>query len=455
MITFTLKEVATAVKAVQVQNLEEEKRINGVTIDSRTVTRDNLFVPIIGERVNGHSFVKDCIAAGACCSLWKADEPNPPEDVPLIFVRDPLVALQRLAMMYRKTLRTTFIGVTGSSGKTSTKDIIASVCSVKYRTEKTQGNKNNEIGVPLTVLGLDAKTQVAVVEMGISDFKEMDLLTAIVQPHIAVITSISESHIDNFHSLEHIVEEKYAITKGLQKNGILFYNVDAPYLDDYAKSHKLEQKMISYGSGVKANVRISSNRLDLDGLRFTCSISKDKEFYRPLLGVHQIHNAVAAMLVGISLSLTTDDIQKGFDSVVLTNNRTQLLRVREALIIDDTYNANPNSMVMSLKMLSDYPLEVKKVAVLGDLFGLGNQAPMLHERIGESYSFKDIDEVWVIGPNSQLMADKIEARKMNVVIRRYEDKDTLKKALTAQTMSLCMILVKASRAMALEEVIPD
>ena len=453
MIDFTLEKVIEVVQATGYQNIDLHKCIDGVTIDSRNVDPNNLFVPLIGARVNGHDFVLNTLQKGAIASFWQEDQPNPPVSTPLIFVKDCLVALQQLAKAYRETLDATFIGITGSSGKTSTKDIVASVCAVGYETQKTFGNRNNEVGLPLTILQIRRSTQVAVIEMGISDFKEMRLLTEIVQPHIAIITSISESHIDNFKTMEHIVEEKYRITECLQNDGILLYNADTPLLHDYATNHSLPQKMFAYGKDASYPAVITSSRIHTGGLYFTTNLYDGREFYLPMLGTHQIYNAMSAILCGMALGLEADEIQEGFQHIDLTGKRNEVKKIRECVLIDDTYNANPSSMVASLDTLSNYPLVVKKIAVLGDMFGLGEQSAQLHERIGQDYHFKNIDELWVVGDYTLLLADALEKRNLPIVIRRYEDKDALYRALKVQTYSTCLILVKASRGMLLDELI--
>ena len=452
MIDFTIKQVIDAVDACGYQHVDMNKCIDGVTIDSRNVDPNNLFVPLIGARVNGHDFVVNTIQKGAAVSFWQQDQPNPPAGIPLIFVKDCLVALQQLAKAYRNTLECTFIGITGSSGKTSTKDIVASVCAVGYDTQKTFGNRNNEVGLPLTILQIRRNTQVAVIEMGISDFKEMRVLTEIVQPHVGIITSISESHIDNFKTLEHIVEEKYRISECLQENGFLLYNADTPMLHDYALKHPVKQKMFAYGNDKSYPARILSYEIATGGLYFKTNIY-NKEFYLPMLGVHQIYNAMSALLVGKLLDLSAEEIQEGFNHLDLTGKRNEVKKIRECVIIDDTYNANPSSMVASLDTLSNYPIDVQKIAVLGDMFGLGEHSASLHEQIGMEYHFKNIHELWVVGDYTMLLADALEKRNLPIVIRRFADKDELYSALKVQTNTMCLILVKASRGMLLDELI--
>ena len=172
-----------------------------------------------------------------------------------------------------------------------------------------------------------------------------------------------------------------------------------------------------------------------------------------MLGVHQIYNALSAILSGLALGLDADEIQEGFNHIDLTGKRNEVKKIRECVIIDDTYNANPSSMVASLDTLSNYPLVVKKIAVLGDMFGLGEQSAVLHEKIGQEYHFKNIDELWVVGDYTMLLADALQQRNLPIFIRRFADKEELYRALKKQTESLCLILVKASRGMLLDELI--
>lgn len=452
MIDFTLQQVMQAVQATGMQNIDLNKQIDGVTIDSRNVDPNNLFIPLIGNRVNGHDFVIRTIQNGACASLWQNGQPNPPQDVPLIFVDNTLEALQQLAKSYRQELDATFIGITGSSGKTSTKDIVASVCAVGYETQKTFGNRNNEIGLPLTILQVRRSTQVAVVEMGISDFHEMDVLTEIVQPHVAIVTTISESHIDNFKEMSNTVAEKCKITKCLQPNGLFVYNADTPLLADYVAKHPMEQMSIAYGQG-DVPAKITSYRIHTGGLYFTTNLFEGVEFYLPMLGEHQIYNAMSAIVCAVALGLDAEEIQEGFRHIDLTGKRNEVKKIRECVLIDDTYNANPLSMGAALDTLANYPLNIQKIAVLGDMFGLGEQTAELHRKIGREYPFHNINELWVIGEYSILLADEVEQRGLSIQVRKFMDKEELYQALKEQTNAMSLILVKASRGMLLDELV--
>ena len=455
MIQFTLGEVIKAVNAAEAVNVDPEKRIDGVTSDSRNITVGNLFVPIKGERVNGHSFVVSCIQNGASASFWAENEPHRPEGVPLIIVKDTVKALQDLAAAYRQTLKATVIGVTGSSGKTSTKDIIASIASVGYRTQKTLGNHNNEIGLPMTILSIHEDTQVAVAEMGIDGFGQMDLLGSIANPDVAVITSISESHIDMFGSLENITEQKYKITEYLRENGLCIYNADTPLLDDYAKAHPISQRTVSYGLEEKASFRALTKRFEKDGIHFTTPEFGGFEFHLGLMGDYEVRNALAGVLCGISLGLNAAEIQKGFDGVELTGKREDIEHIGASTVIDGTYNSNPGSLAETLRMLGDFPADCPKIAILGDMYGLGEQSAALHAKVGKEVDYCGIDELWTIGQFTPEIGKYAVKRFPDLVWRHFSSKEELR----AEWVKLCekenFIMAKASRAVELDIVLQE
>ena len=455
MVDLTLLDVARVVNATAVQCLKEAKRIDGVSIDSRQIDPNNLFVPTIGERVNGHNYVVSSIQKGAIASLWQNDQPNAPVEVPLIFVDNTVEALQKLAKAYRDTLTTTFIGITGSTGKTSTKDIVSSICSIGYITQKTQGNRNNEIGLPLTILQLERTTQVAVMEMGISHPNDMSLLSQIVQPHVAIMTSICEAHVDTMGTVENIVAEKFRITECLKPDGMLLYNGDNSYLSEFMSKTRIPQKTFSYGFGNNSNVKILDYKISTRGLTFVTNLYNQREFFLPLLGKHQVLNAAAALLVASSLSLEANEVQEGLNRIELTSNRSEIKRVQQAVVIDDTYNANPDSMLAALEMLSNYPVVLPKIAILGDMYGLGHLVEGLHSKIGIKHDYRGISELWVVGNYAQLIANEVEIRKLPVVVKRFRNKEELYFQMNMQVKQACLILIKASRAVALDTVVSE
>lgn len=227
----TIKEIANWLNIKYQENFGEVI-VNGVSIDTRTISKGDLFIPFRGESVNGHKFVEQAFEKGAAASLWLENEPNPPKDRPILFVKDAEEALQQMARAYRTEHKAKFIGITGSNGKTSSKDILASMLSPFYKVQKTIGNFNNQLGLPITILSLDEDTEIAVLEMGMSGFGEIEFLSKLARPHFAVITNIGEAHMQDLGSREGIAKAKFEIIEGLEEQGILFFDGDEPLLQN-------------------------------------------------------------------------------------------------------------------------------------------------------------------------------------------------------------------------------
>src|SRR5574342_95778 len=238
MIKRTLKQISEMVSAINDSSAFSDVVITGVTIDSRKIGAGNLFVPFKGERVDGHKYVVESIEKGAAAALWQKDVPNPPENLPILIVEDCLIALQELARNYRNQLPVKVVGITGSNGKTTTKDMTTSLLSTQYKVQKTEGNYNNHIGLPLTVLGLHEDTEVAVLEMGMSGRGEIEFLTKLARPDAVVITNIGESHLLDLGSREGIAEAKLEILKGLKDGGLAVLHGDEPLLMERIQEHK-------------------------------------------------------------------------------------------------------------------------------------------------------------------------------------------------------------------------
>lgn len=416
--------------------------INGIELDSRKVNNENLFVPIKGERVDGHGFVKGLFENGLKASFWQADHLEYPEGN-LIIVDDVVAAISKLARNYRDDINAKIIGVTGSSGKTSTKDMIASVLSVRYKTHKTMGNQNNEIGVPLTLLSMDRDDQFGVVEMGISDLNEMEPLVEIVHPDYTVITNISPAHILKFKTIDTIVEQKCQINCQLG-NGICFYANEAYGLKKHISSQNLTNKPVSYGFDEDADIRITSSRFGEEGMEFTVNVYGGL-FKLPILGRHQIINACCAIAIARMLGYNAEDIQKGLDEVKLTPHRLQLRIIKDSTIIDDTYNSNPGSLTAALELLSEYDESFEKTAVLGDMLELGDESDKLHSSIADKVDFRNFKNTFLFGEEMKNLHDHLD--EMGIENRYYYDRDELVKDLKQIMKDNSIILFKASNGL--------
>lgn len=428
--------------------------VTGVSIDTRTIEQGDLFIPFRGEQVNGHRFVEQAIAKGAAASLWLKDEPNPPADVPLIFVDDAEEALQQMARAYRNEHEATFIGITGSNGKTSTKDILASALAPFYKVQKTIGNFNNQLGLPITILRLDEDTKIAVLEMGMSGFGEIEFLTKLAQPHYAVITNIGEAHMQDLGSRAGIAKAKFEIADGLVEGGKLFYDGDEPLLvERVAQATRQDISYISFGfDGEHAQTATNIQTVD-NGSQFDANGVVSGEFFISVLGKHQVKNTMSTMLIAHELGLTEAQIRESLAQVVLTDMRMQLVETDKALFINDAYNAAPTSMNAAIEFMKTTTLRADKWLVLGDMLELGDDEQAFHEGLAEAIDATKIARVCLYGIRMKSLAAKLAPTFGDRLIyseQAYEPIiDYVREHATAQSV----ILVKASRGMKLERVI--
>ena len=369
----------------------------------------------------------------------------------LIIVDNTIAALQKLAARYRLDLGIPIVGITGSSGKTSTKDLVASVLSQKYRVHKTDGNKNNDIGVPLTLLSIQPDIEVAVIEMGILDFGIMDNLVEMVRPDHTVISSIAPAHIMRFKTMDNIVQQKCLINKYLE--GTCFYNHDTYGLAEYLPEMGLKQKPVSYGFEEGSDVLIEPENFSAYGQNFRVSVYPEYTFAVPLLGVHQILNATAAILVGRQFGLTAQQISDGLEKVTLTPHRSQLVRIKENVIIDDTYNSNPGSLKASLEMLSSFKNYRKKCVCLGDMLELGENEAEFHAGIADAIDFSQFDYVLLYGELMKNLHERIQSQGRSS--EYYNDRDKLRERLKEIMNEQVIILFKASNGLKFMDLIQE
>lgn len=459
MKNLTLHNIAESCSGTLYNYREEwDREVAGVTLDSRQVKQDFLFVATKGERVDGHSFIPQVIQSGAagiiCEELPKENRES--RDAVYILVDDSFQALKDIAKFYRQQLAIKLIGVTGSVGKTSTKEFIASVLSVKYNVLKTEGNFNNEVGLPLTILKIRDCHEVAVVEMGISDFGEMHRLSEIAKPDICVLTNIGQCHLENLKDRAGVLRAKTEIFDFMAEDGVVCINGD----DDMLVTIEAVKgrKPMRFGKGEEN--RVYARKIENKGLFGSNAVIHidDMELQAdiPLPGEHMIYNALAAACVGSLMGLTAQEIAKGIAAVQPVGGRSHIIRLEDKVVIDDCYNANPVSMCAALDLLS--MALTRKVAVMGDMFELGEKEREMHAEVGGYAVEKGIDIVICIGGISKYMyegacqkAQENGSSKENIYYFA-EKKDFLGK----RKELLCKgdtILVKASHGMAFEEIV--
>ena len=431
----------------------EDTIIKGVSIDTRKIEKGNLFVPFKGENVDGHQFVRQAIEKGAGAALWDKNVANPPEDLPVLVVDDPLLALQSLANQYRHELDLKVVGITGSNGKTTTKDMVASLLGTKYKVHKTQGNYNNHIGLPLTILALPQDAEVAVLEMGMSGFGEIELLSEISQPDAAIITNIGESHLQDLGSREGITKAKLEIVQGLKEDGLFAYYGDEPLLQEQVKDLSLG-RIETFGRSEANTIYPVNIEMNNDGSQFETSLYEGETFFLPVLGQHNIHNALAAILIAKEFDVTVEGMKEGLKSLKLTQMRMETsLGKKGENIINDAYNASPTSMKAAIGLVSELDGVNKKILVLGDMLELGDNEEEYHLEIGRMIDPGSIQQVYTYGRLGELIAKGASERFEAENVHAFQDKKELAAMLEKQTQSGDLVLFKASRGMKLEEVI--
>lgn len=428
----------------------EEVMIQGITINSREVVKGNLFIPIKGERFNGHEFIESAIEQGATATLWKTGEPNAPTSIPVIYVEDTLLALQALAKAYRNELGLKVVGITGSNGKTSTKDIVASVLGTTYKVQKTQGNFNNHFGLPITILQLEEDTEVAVLEMGMSGFGEIELLSTIAEPDAAIVTNIGEAHMMELGSRDGIAKAKLEIVAGLKEGGVLVYNGDEPLLLDRVAKMK-DVTAITFGDDASSDYYPTSIELKADGTTFTLNKTDNTTYFLNALGKHNVANALAAMAVAKSFDVPYEAMKEGLASLQLSKMRMEVEKAPSGLtIINDAYNASPSAMKAALNFVHGLTGYGKKIVVLGDMLELGEQEVAFHQEVGEHIDKETIDYVFTFGPLGEEIAKTAQAR---TGVQAYRDKEALINEVKSVATGNDLVIVKASRGMKLEEVV--
>lgn len=432
----------------------ENIMIKGVSIDSRTVGKDHLFVPFRGEQVNGHRYVKSAIEKGAAAALWMKDEPNPPKDVPLIFVDDPELALQEMARTYRDLLDCTVIGITGSNGKTSTKDLVASVLSPYYNVRKTEGNFNNELGLPLTLLSLEEETEYAVLEMGMSGFGEISFLSKLAKPDYVILTNIGEAHMQDLGSRVGIAKAKFEIIDGLSPNGLLLYDGDEPLLSALIEKHPTIRNM-SFGYDEKNDLALHDVHSTATGSDFKISGLYDGQFTIPVYGVHQVKNALTSIILAKEIGLSNEDIRKALSAASLTDMRMQpVVADNDALFINDAYNAAPTSMRAALSFLKETTLRPEKWVVLGDMLELGDEEKAYHESLSTQLVDMNLKGILLYGPRMKWLFDQLQHESLQTKLLWSEDDYApLVNELRENTTVDSVILLKGSRGMALENIL--
>ncbi|RDW17927.1 UDP-N-acetylmuramoyl-tripeptide--D-alanyl-D-alanine ligase [Oceanobacillus chungangensis] len=426
--------------------------IEAVNTDSRVQLKKSLFVPIVGDNFDGHDYVKQAINNGAVAVLWEKGRSLPafiPTDFPVFFVEDTLTGLQLLATNYREYVNPIVIGITGSNGKTTTKDLVAAMMKSTYITHYTDGNFNNHIGLPLTILSMEKNTEVLVLEMGMSGFGEIDLLSKIAKPDYAIITNIGESHIEYLGSREGIAKAKLEIINGLKNDGVLIIDGDEPLLTQ----HNNYPNTIACGFNVENDIVISDVKISLEVTSFVLSDSTDYDV--PLLGKHHAKNATYAIILGEQLGIDLNKRKKALLDLEQTSMRFELMNGRhDVSIVNDAYNASPTSMKAAIEVVKQMKGFKNKILVLGDVLELGEHSEQMHQSIADVIH-SPITAVYTYGNYSKAISTAVLKKNEKIECNHFTEKDALLQALEPYLEKETILLFKASRGLQFETLIKE
>ncbi|GGC80609.1 UDP-N-acetylmuramoyl-tripeptide--D-alanyl-D-alanine ligase [Thalassobacillus devorans] len=420
-----------------------------VMTDSRKEMKQSVFVPIVGENFDAHEFLKQAIENGAVAALWQKDREVPrfvPTDFPLFFVNDTTEAMQKMAGFYLDKVSPQVIGITGSNGKTTTKDLTAAVLSTKFRTHKTDGNFNNHIGLPLTIFAMPEDTEVAVLEMGMSQAGEIEVLSRLARPDYALITNIGESHIEYLGSREGIAKAKLEIKAGLKGDGALIFDGDEPLLAEELKNPN------HWGCGMNDHNRTQIKGLELKDLQSSFVID-GVHYELPLAGKHNVKNASYVITLARLMGLSSELIQQGLGQIQVTGMRFERLAGKGgSLIINDAYNASPTSMKAVIEVIKGMKEKKNKILVLGDVYELGSHAKAMHRSVAEVID-EDIAAVYTFGEDAVEISKAVAEKKLNIKSEHFTDKTSLQQVVEKDLDKDTVVLVKASRGVKLETII--
>lgn len=444
-----IKEILTAVRGTLFCK-DPDLEIKSVSTNSKSIKAGSLFIPIRGEKLDGHDFIENAFENGAVATFSSRDNFIQANRT-YIKVEDTLSAMQDLASYYRGKFNIPVVGITGSVGKTSTKEMIVSALSGEFNVAKTLGNLNGQIGLPQTILEIESKHDIAVVEMGISKFSEMERLSKIARPNFAVITNIGVTHIENLKTRENILKEKLHITDTLNEGSVLFLNGDNDLLRSVNPlgEFKVVKFGMNDGNDFKAeNVKTDGNSTVFDvlhnGMRESVTI--------PVVGLHNVYNALVAIGLGLEMGLTMSKIKLGLQWYENLNMRQQIYRLKNFTVIDDTYNASPDSMVSAINVLNQVAENSRQVAVLADMLELGDISEEKHFELGVTVAKKGIDVLVTVGNKAKQIAQGALFYGGPTKIISFDTNEEAKEYLKRELKEGDSILVKGSRGMHMEQI---
>ncbi len=452
----SIKEIATAVGAKNRWQDWAELTVTDVEFDTRKVEAGSLFVPLQGGARDGHEFIQTAIDQGAVVAFWSETVSERPVDFPVLVVADTLVAFQQLAQYYLAKCEPKVIGVTGSNGKTTTKDMIASVLGQQFKTYKTQGNYNNHIGLPYTILHMPADTEMLVLEMGMDHFGEIEVLSQLAKPDVAAITMIGESHIEFLGSRQGIAQAKMEIVAGLNPAGLLVVPGDEPLLAPLLAP--LTVDVIKFGQPSTSQISGQLIAETKATTTFTVAALGELAVTIPVLGHYNMNNALIALAIGDYFDIPFDKMAHGLETLNLTASRTEWLRAwNGAEILSDVYNANPTAMALVLDTFSQLPTEGNRLVVLADMGELGEQSATLHESMAAHIEATKIKTVYLFGQQMEVLYRALLPVFGPARVSHFDvaSKPNLMTQLRRDLQPTDMVMLKGSNSMKLIEIVEN
>ena len=425
--------------------------VNKVSTDSRTIKRGELFVALRGENFEGHDFVEASAKSGATGALvdlrWSGNVPN---NFALLRATDSLQAYQTLAANYRRSLALKVLAITGSNGKTSTKDFAASVLARRFRVTKTEGNFNNHVGLPRTILEARSEDEVAVWEIGMNHPGEIATLSKIAAPDAAIITNIGVAHIEFMGSREAIALEKGALAEAVEQQGTVVLNADDPFTEGIAARTRAKVVLAGTTGGAVKAIEI---RQSAEGAEFTIVEGAHRcRAQLPVAGSHMVQNALLAVAAGRAFGLSIEECAAGLAAAPLTKARLQVREIKGVHFLDDSYNANPDSMKAALRTLVELDTEGKRIAVLGEMRELGTESERGHREVGETAATLGVDQLITIGDTAEMIAEGARTAGLDKVSSAGSTAEAAK-LLGEIAEPGDLVLIKGSRGARTEQVI--
>ncbi len=430
-------------------NFERNAIAEAYSIDSRSIQRGQLFFAVKGERLDGHDYVEQALEKGAVAVVvGKEAGKRYPRTAPVLTVEDTLVALQSLATAVRRLWAKPLIAITGSAGKTTTKDAVAHVLSVRYRVLKSEGNLNNHFGLPLMLLKLEAEHELAVIEMGMSHAGEITALARIAQPDVGVVTNVAPVHLEYFDSIKGIAKAKYELIESLPPDGVAVLNADDEYVSQFGKGFR--GKVVAYGFGPTADVRAENiEQRGVEGSAFDLVAANRRErAFLPLVGTHNIHNALAAVAVALDRGLTLSQAAHALLSLQAADKRGQVVQFGNTTVINDCYNSNPKALNAMVDALAAMPAK-RRIVVAGEMLELGPEGEKMHWACGEHIAEKKID--FLLGVRGLALPMVEAAHRKGMQAQFVETPEEAGEWLARETRAGDLILLKASRGVKLEQ----